>query len=104
MTVGIIGHYLTLSAILFTIGVFGIFLNRKNVIVIKDVDRAAASWRLGQQSGRLSSALVTSDGTDFRAVRADRRRSGRSGDRPRPFCISANRTASVVEDVNMMKG
>ena len=33
MTVGI-GHYLTLSAILFTLGVFGIFLNRKNVIVI----------------------------------------------------------------------
>lgn len=33
MSVGI-GHYLTLSAILFTIGVFGIFLNRKNVIVI----------------------------------------------------------------------
>ena len=27
-------HYLTLSAILFTIGVFGIFLNRKNVIII----------------------------------------------------------------------
>ena len=29
-----ISHYLTLSAILFTTGVFGIFLNRKNVIVI----------------------------------------------------------------------
>ena len=27
-------HYLTLGAILFTTGVFGIFLNRKNVIVI----------------------------------------------------------------------
>ena len=27
-------HYLTLAAILFTVGVFGIFLNRKNVIVI----------------------------------------------------------------------
>ncbi len=27
-------HYLTLAAILFVIGVFGIFLNRKNVIVI----------------------------------------------------------------------
>ena len=29
-----LGHYLTLSAIIFTIGVAGIFLNRKNVIVI----------------------------------------------------------------------
>lgn len=33
MTIGI-EHYLTLAALLFTIGVFGIFLNRKNVIVI----------------------------------------------------------------------
>ena len=29
-----IGHYLTLGAVIFTIGVVGIFLNRKNVIVI----------------------------------------------------------------------
>jgi len=29
-----LGHYLTLSAIIFTIGVIGIFLNRKNIIVI----------------------------------------------------------------------
>ena len=33
MTIGL-EHYLVLGAILFTIGVFGIFLNRKNVIVI----------------------------------------------------------------------
>ena len=29
-----LGNYLTLGAIIFTIGVIGIFLNRKNVIVI----------------------------------------------------------------------
>ena len=29
-----LGHYLTVGAILFTIGVFGIFLNRKNIIII----------------------------------------------------------------------
>ena len=29
-----LGHFLTVAAILFTIGVFGIFLNRKNVIII----------------------------------------------------------------------
>jgi NADH-quinone oxidoreductase subunit K len=29
-----LAHYLTVAAILFTLGVFGIFLNRKNVIVI----------------------------------------------------------------------
>jgi NADH-quinone oxidoreductase subunit K len=32
-TIGL-GHYLTVGAILFTLGIFGIFLNRKNVIVI----------------------------------------------------------------------
>lgn len=29
-----LSHYLTLAALIFTIGVFGMFLNRKNVIVI----------------------------------------------------------------------
>ena len=29
-----IGHYLTVGAILFTLCVFGIFINRKNIIVI----------------------------------------------------------------------
>ena len=29
-----LGHYLSLSAVIFTIGIFGIFLNRKNVIII----------------------------------------------------------------------
>ena len=33
MTIGL-ARYLTFAAILFTIGIFGIFLNRKNVIVI----------------------------------------------------------------------
>src|SRR5271156_1257393 len=33
MAIGL-GNYLTVAAILFTIGVFGIFVNRKNVIVI----------------------------------------------------------------------
>ena len=29
-----LGHYLTVAAILFSLGIFGIFLNRKNAIVI----------------------------------------------------------------------
>lgn len=33
MEIGL-GHYLTVSAIIFTLGVLGIFLNRKNVIII----------------------------------------------------------------------
>jgi NADH-quinone oxidoreductase subunit K len=33
MAIGL-AHYLTVAAIIFTVGVFGIFLNRKNVIII----------------------------------------------------------------------
>jgi len=33
MDIGL-GHYLSVAAILFTLGIFGIFLNRKNVIII----------------------------------------------------------------------
>lgn len=33
LNIGLV-HYLTLAAVLFTLGVFGIFLNRKNVIII----------------------------------------------------------------------
>jgi len=29
-----LGHYLTLAAIIFAIGIIGVFLNRKNVIII----------------------------------------------------------------------
>ena len=29
-----LGHYLTLGAVIFSIGIIGIFLNRKNIIVI----------------------------------------------------------------------
>ena len=33
MVIGL-GHYLTVAAILFTLGILGIFLNRRNVIII----------------------------------------------------------------------
>ncbi len=33
MSIGLV-HYLVVSAILFTIGVFGIFVNRRNIIII----------------------------------------------------------------------
>jgi NADH-quinone oxidoreductase subunit K len=29
-----LGHYLTLAAIIFTLGVVGVFMNRKNIIII----------------------------------------------------------------------
>ena len=34
-----LGHYLTVAAILFTLGIFGIFLNRKKRHHHSDVDR-----------------------------------------------------------------
>ncbi len=44
MEIGL-SHYLTVSAILFTIGIFGIFLNRKNVIVILMSIEVSSCWR-----------------------------------------------------------
>ena len=29
-----LGHYLTLGAVIFSIGIIGIFLNRKNIIIM----------------------------------------------------------------------
>ena len=72
MTIGL-SHYLTVAAILFTIGIFGIFINRKNVIVILmsvelillavNINLVAFSAFLGDLVGQV-----------FALVRADRRR------------------------------
>jgi hypothetical protein len=63
MTIGL-GHYLTVAAILFTLGILGIFLNRKNVIVILmsielillavNINLVAFSTFLGDSSARCS--------------------------------------------------
>ena len=67
MTIGLT-HYLTLAAILFTIGVFGIFLNRKNVIIILmaielmllavNLNLVAFSAYLGDLIGQVFALLV----------------------------------------------
>ena len=67
MTIGL-GHYLTVAAILFTIGIFGIFLNRKNVIVIMmsielillavNINFVAFSTFLGDLVGQVFALLV----------------------------------------------
>lgn len=63
-----LGHYLTLAAILLTIGIFGIFLNRKNVIIILmsielmllavNINLVAFSSFLGDITGQIFSLLV----------------------------------------------
>lgn len=63
-----IAHYLTLAGILFTVGVFGIFLNRKNVIVILmsvelmllavNINFVAFSAYLGDLSGQVFTMFI----------------------------------------------
>ena len=61
-------HYLTVAAILFTIGVFGIFVNRKNVIIILmsielillavNINLVAFSAFLGDLTGQIFAMFV----------------------------------------------
>jgi len=63
-----LAHYLTVSAILFTLGVLGIFLNRKNVIVILmsvelillsvSLNLVAFSGTLGDLTGQVFAMLI----------------------------------------------
>lgn len=63
-----LSHYLTLAAILFTLGVFGIFLNRKNVIIILmsielmllsvNINFVAFSSFLGDLTGQIFTMFV----------------------------------------------
>ena len=67
MTVGL-GHYLAVAAILFTIGVFGIFVNRKNIIIILmsielmllavNINLVAFSVYLGNVTGQIFALFV----------------------------------------------
>ena len=67
MTVGL-GHYLAVAAILFTLGILGIFINRKNVIVILmsielillavNINLVAFSTHLGDLVGQVFALLV----------------------------------------------
>ena len=63
-----LGHYLTVAAILFTLGIFGIFLNRKNVIIILmsvelmllavNINLVAFSTHQGDLMGQIFAMLV----------------------------------------------
>ena len=67
MTIGL-GHYLSVGAILFTLGILGIFLNRKNIIVILmsielillavNINLVAFSSFLGDIVGQVFALLV----------------------------------------------
>ncbi|MEQ8510522.1 MAG: NADH-quinone oxidoreductase subunit NuoK [Rhodospirillaceae bacterium] len=63
-----LAHFLTVAAILFTLGIFGIFLNRKNLIVILmsielmllavNINFVAFSAYLGDLVGQIFTMLV----------------------------------------------
>jgi NADH-quinone oxidoreductase subunit K len=67
MTIGL-AHYLTVSAILFVLGVLGIFINRKNIIIILmaielillsvNINLVAFSVYLGDLSGQVFAMFV----------------------------------------------
>ncbi|MAC90615.1 NADH-quinone oxidoreductase subunit NuoK [Maricaulis maris] len=67
MDVGL-GHYLAVAGVLFTIGVFGIFVNRKNVIILLmsvelillsvNVNLVAFSAFLGDLAGQVFALFV----------------------------------------------
>jgi multisubunit Na+/H+ antiporter MnhC subunit len=76
-----LNHYLVVSAILLVIGVFGIFLNRKNIIIIL---MAIELILLAVNLNLVAFSAALDDGD----VRADGRRGGgcdRVGDRSRLF-------------------
>ena len=102
MEVGI-AHYLTLSAILFTLGVFGIFLNRKNVIVILmsvelillavNLNLVAFSAQLGDLQGQVFALMILTVAAAESAIGL-----------AILVVFYRNRGSIAVEDVNMMKG
>ena len=102
MDVGL-GHYLTVAAILFTLGVFGIFLNRKNVIVILmsielillavNINLVAFSTHLGDIVGQVFALLVLT-------VAAAEASIGLAI----LVVYFRNRGSIAVEDINMMRG
>ena len=67
MEIGL-SHYLTVGAILFTLGILGIFLNRKNVIIILmsielillavNLNFVAFSQHLGDLTGQVFALFV----------------------------------------------
>ncbi|OYQ33402.1 NADH-quinone oxidoreductase subunit K [Niveispirillum lacus] len=105
MELGSIGlaHYLTLSAILFTIGVFGIFLNRKNVIIILmsvemmllavNINLVAFSVYLNDLVGQIFTMFILTVAAAEAAIGL-----------AILVVYFRNRGTIAVEDINMMKG
>ena len=98
-----LGHYLTLSAIIFTIGVVGIFVNRKNVIIILmsielillaiNINLVSFSSYLGDLVGQVFALFVLTVAAAEAAIGL-----------AILVVYFRNRGSIAVEDIHMMKG
>ncbi len=98
-----VGHFLVVSAILLVLGVFGIFLNRKNVIVILmsvelillavNLNLVAFSGALGDLAGQVMAMFVLTVAAAEAAIGL-----------AIVVVYFRNRESIQVEDVNLMKG
>jgi NADH-quinone oxidoreductase subunit K len=102
MAIGL-GHYLAVGAILFTLGILGIFINRKNVIVILmsielillavNVNLVAFSTHLGDLVGQVFALLVLTVAAAEAAIGL-----------AILVVYFRSRGSIAVEDINLMKG
>ena len=98
-----VGHFLVVSAILFVLGVFGIFLNRKNVIIMMmsielillavNLNLVAFSGALGDLAGQVMAMFVLTVAAAEAAIGL-----------AIVVIYFRNRGSIQVEDVNLMKG
>jgi len=98
-----LSHYLTVGAILFAIGIFGIFLNRKNVIIILmsielmllavNINLVSFSAFLGDLVGQIFTMFVLTVAAAEAAIGL-----------AILVVYFRNRGSIAVEDINIMKG
>lgn len=98
-----LGHYLALGAVLFCISVAGIFLNRKNVIVLLmsielmllavNINFVAFSTHLGDLAGQVFTLFILTVAAAEAAIGL-----------AILVVFFRNRGSIAVEDVNVMKG
>ena len=102
MEIGL-SHYLVVAAVLMTLGIFGIFLNRKNVIIILmsielmllavNINLVAFSTHMGDLVGQVFALFVLTVAAAEAAIGL-----------AILVVYFRNRGTIAVEDINMMKG
>jgi NADH-quinone oxidoreductase subunit K len=98
-----LGHYLSVGAVLFSLGLFGIFLNRKNVIIILmsielmllavNINFVAFSSHLHDLIGQVFAIFILTVAAAEAAIGL-----------AILVVYYRNRGSIAVEDINMMKG